>query len=434
MTIGRVLGLWWPLAASWLLMAAELPLMSAVVARLPDPRVHLAAFGSIVFPVALVIEAPIIMLLAASTALATDRRAYRWLARFTHGAGLALTLVHGLVAFTPLFEVVVEVLGTPEEVVDSARTGLRILLPWTWAIASRRFQQGLLIRAESSRRVTQGTLVRLFVNAGVLAAGAASGRLPGIAVGTLAISAGVTSEALFVAWFARPVVRSLPEPAPDAAPITGRSFARFYVPLAMTPLMTLLIQPIGAAAMSRMPNAMASLAVWPAVHGLVFLTRSVGMAYNEVVVALLGEPGGRAALARFTRILALVMMGILALVALTPAARLWFQGVTGFEPDLADLSRTGLFFALLMPGYAVLQSWYQGALVHGRRTRGISEAVALYLASSCVWLFIGVRLEPLPALHWALLAFSASGVLQTAWLWWRYRGSLPGPDRIDRLH
>ncbi len=52
----RILNTWWPLAASWLLMGAELPALSAFVARLPDPAINLAAYGGIVFPLALIIE------------------------------------------------------------------------------------------------------------------------------------------------------------------------------------------------------------------------------------------------------------------------------------------------------------------------------------------------------------------------------------------
>ena len=50
-------------------MGAEGPAIAAVVARLPNPRINLAAYGGIVFPLALIIESPIIMLLAASVAL-----------------------------------------------------------------------------------------------------------------------------------------------------------------------------------------------------------------------------------------------------------------------------------------------------------------------------------------------------------------------------
>lgn len=65
----RIARAWWPLAASWLLMGAEAPILSAVVARLADPEINLAAYSGIVFPLSLIIESPIIMLLAASTTL-----------------------------------------------------------------------------------------------------------------------------------------------------------------------------------------------------------------------------------------------------------------------------------------------------------------------------------------------------------------------------
>ena len=53
LTQRRILALWWPLAASWLLMGIELPLFTACVARMPEPEVNLAAYGSLVFPIAL---------------------------------------------------------------------------------------------------------------------------------------------------------------------------------------------------------------------------------------------------------------------------------------------------------------------------------------------------------------------------------------------
>src|SRR5512139_206813 len=98
---------WWPLAASWMLMGAELPMLSAVVARLPYPEVNLAAYGGVVFPLALVIESPIIMLLAASTALCKDYASYLTVRRFMMIAGAGLTALHVVVAFTPLYYVVV---------------------------------------------------------------------------------------------------------------------------------------------------------------------------------------------------------------------------------------------------------------------------------------------------------------------------------------
>ena len=62
---------WWPLAAGWLLMTAEIPLITAVVARNPDPKIHLAAWG-IAFPLVLIFGSPVMMFLAASTASSYD--------------------------------------------------------------------------------------------------------------------------------------------------------------------------------------------------------------------------------------------------------------------------------------------------------------------------------------------------------------------------
>ena len=135
LTPARVLATWWPLAASWLLMGTEMSLVSACIARLDDAAFHLAAFGGLVFPFALIIEAPIIMMLAASTALSRDSDSFRRLQRFMTCLAVILTILHALLAFTPLWEwVVVPALDIPSMVQAPARESFAWLLPWTWAI------------------------------------------------------------------------------------------------------------------------------------------------------------------------------------------------------------------------------------------------------------------------------------------------------------
>jgi len=418
----QILSLWWPLAASWLLMGAELPMFSAVVGRMANSEVHLAAFGSLVFPVSLLVEAPIIMLLAASTALAVDGAAYAKLQRFTTTAGVVLTAIHLLVATTPLYDVVARtLLDVPPEVYGPARIGLLIMTPWTWAIAQRRFQQGVLIRNGRSRDVGVGTVVRLVTNATVLISLWRFTDLEGIVVGTTGIACGVTLEAVYIAYRVRPVLRAHVFTAPPGEPLTRARFARFYIPLAMTPLMTLIIQPMGSAAMNRMPESLPSLAAWPPLHGFVFLMRSFGFALNEVVVAQLGRRNGVLALRRFSWTLALVTMGTLAMMGLTPLAGLWFGTLSGLDPRLVELCTAGVLFALLMPGYQALQSWYQGALVHAGKTRPVTEAVAIYLVLASIFLSLSVAFPEGPGLYHALGSFVLAGITQTAWLAYRAR-------------
>src|SRR5262245_43366906 len=342
-SVRTVFSTWWPLAASWLMMGLELPAVSAVIARLANPEIHLAAYGGIVFPLALLVESPIIMLLAASTALSRDWDAYRRLRQFMIRAALSLTLLHLIVTLTPLYDFIVgHLLHSPPEIRGPARIGLLIMTPWTGSIAFRRFQQGVLIRFHRAKWVGAGTIVRLLANLLVLGAGLWIGNIPGIIVGTTAVAAGVVSEAIFAAFSVRPVLRhQMPERRPEDAPLSWPELFHFYVPLALTPLMSLLVLPILSAGMGRMPRALESLATLPALSGLIFVLRSLALAYNEVVVALFERPGSRASLTRFTRVLTVVLTVLLSLVALTPLGDVWFRHISGLEPPLASLGAVG---------------------------------------------------------------------------------------------
>lgn len=422
LSLARIVRAWWPLAASWMLMGLELPAVSAVVARLAEPQINLAAYG-IVFAISMIIESPIIMLLAASTALSTNWDSYLKVRRFMMQAGALLTALHVVIAFTPLYYfVIVNLIGAPSVIVEPARWGLMLMTPWTWSIAYRRFNQGVLIRFGHSEVVGLGTVVRLSANLVVLSVGYLLGTVPGIIVAASAVSMGVMSEAFFIGLHVRPILQRLRQIKPDGDPLTLRSFLRFYVPLALTSLLTLLVQPIGSAAISRMPSALESLAVWPVVSGLLFLLRSVGIAYNEVVVALLGEPKAEESLRRFAQVLSLSLTAILLLFAATPLAGLWFQGLSGLPPALADLAQTSLWCALLLPAFSVWQSWYQGSLVYARTTRGVTEAMALSLAVSSAILGAGVLWGQIAGLYVAQVAFTAGGLAQMLHLAYRSRG------------
>lgn len=422
LTTGQVFRTWWPLAASWVLMALEGPLQTIFVARLADPKIHLAAFGSLVLPIAMLIEAPIIMLLSASTALCADHDAYRKIRRFMHGLSAALTVLHIVIALSPLYHLlVVNVLHAPPEIVEPGRIGFILMIPWTWAIAYRRFNQGVLIRFGRSLTVGVGTLIRLCANGVVLTVGFTLIEVPGTTLAALAIMAGVLSEAVYAGLCVRPVLRtSLPDASPTQ-PLSYRAFLRFYVPLSLTSLVFLGIRPVLSAAVGRMPNALDSLAVLPVINGLVFLFRSVGAAYNEVVIAHLDRPGSSIALARFARRLALGTTLGLVVIAATPLSRVWFGSISGLDGSLMELAQSSLWLTLLLPGLAATQSFLQGIILHSKRTRSITEAVFVYLVASVVVLWVGVAWGGTSGAFVALASLAVGELLRTAWFVWRSR-------------
>jgi hypothetical protein len=249
----------------------------------------------------------------------------------------------------------------------------------------------------------------------------------GAKVGAVAVAISVTIEAIFAHFMVQNILHKTLPQSSDGKPITLNSFTHFYLPLAMTPLMTLLLHPAGAAGMSRMPDTLASLASWPVVYGLIFLTRGFGFAFNEVVVSMAGKPDGQVQLQRFTRMLAIVTMVMMAMVALTPLGEIWFSRVSGLSPELTHLSSVTVMFAILMPGYQVYQSWYGGILVHYHKTRGISEAVLVYVIMALFGLWLGTQVATVPGIYWTINVFVISGLCQTFFLRYRYR-------RIKLIH
>ncbi len=425
LTVRRVLQTWWPLAASWVLMGLEGPAVSAVVSRLPEPKVNLAAWGGIVFPLALMVEAPIIMMLAASTALCRDWPSYLKLRRFMIWLGAGLTLTHLVIAATPLYYLVARhLIGAPEAIVQPARWGLLFMTPWTWSIAYRRFQQGVLIRFGGSLKVGLGTLVRFSADAAVLTLGYLWGRIPGIVVAACAMSAGVMVEAFYARLAVRRTLREKLRDAPlSPRPLTTKAMLAFYVPLSLTQVLMLVINPIASAAMSRMPHALESLAAWPVVGAVNYIVRGGGGAFNEVVVALVEEKRSTQVLRRCGIVIAAGSTLFLGLLVLPPVSRIVFSGLLDLADPLPRLVWETLFLLAPMPALAVVQSYFQGLILYSRHTRSVTESVALSLVVICLALAFGVLHGAVTGLYVAVGALVVGDGLRTAWLWARSRAT-----------
>jgi hypothetical protein len=298
------------------------------------------------------------------------------------------------------------------------------MLPWVIAIAFRRTEQGVLIRSGRPHAVTIGTLVRLTVGVCVLGAGLAYGRLPGIVVGTGAVACAVVAEAVYAAIAVRPALRELRAAPPAAVPLTGRAFLRFYLPLMVTPLINFIAMPLGSAAMSRMPRALDSLATWPVLSGASFTMRSVGFAFNEVVVSQLDRHRPVPALRRFALLLSVSASGVLLFAAATPVGLAWFAGVSALPEALLPLATHALWWLALTPAATAWQSYWQGALVHSRNTRGVTESVIVTLAVTALVLWAGVKLQIAPGLEFAAAGLLAGTIAQATWLALRARGEL----------
>ena len=430
-----ILKTWWPLALSWFMLTVEQPILAAFVARSFEPKVQLAAWG-LAFSLVLVLGAPSISMLAASTALSRDRESYRRGRGYMLWLCVALTAAHLLLAFTPLFDfVVLRLIAPPPEIVEPVRSAVRVMLPFIPSLAIRRFQYGVLIRCDQTRAVTVGTLLRLVLEVAVAFALFWLPGWDGLIIATTSLTVGVVFEATYATIRVRPVIRNnLLSVLPGERPLTANRFMRFYLPLVLTTLMQILLQPLVSASLSRMPDSLGSLALWPVLYGVLIMTNSAAIAYVEAVIVLLDRPGSIEALQRFTWQLGLTLAAVPLLLAVTPLGNLLFAGVTALPPELLQQARVALWLMIPLPALTALSSWFQGVLINGQRTRSITEAVSLSVTTMTVLLTLGSLwggqpcadetgrgslLCGVPGAYIALIAFSAGSTVRNVWLWRR---------------
>ena len=393
LTQRRIFLFWLPLAATWLMMSVEGPFLTAIIARLGSPEYNLAAFG-VAFSFALLAEAPVIMMMSAATALVTDRASYLRLRTFTHGLNATVTLILGLMLLPPVFGFVANsLLGLPPEVANRTWQALLVLLPWPGAIGFRRFYQGVLISHGQTRRVAYGTVVRLVSMSAVALLVVRLTDLDGAIIGAAALSAGVMTEALASRVMARQAIRTLltrSDVDPDST-LKYSEIIRFYVPLALTTMLALGVHPLVTFFVGHGRYALESLAVLPVVNSVIFIFRSLGLAYQEVGIALMGEHGENfMALRRFAATLGLVVVTGLGIIAWTPLGLIWFEVVAGLSPELARFALTPTRVLVLVPGLAVILSFQRAVLVHAKRTMPVTVATVIEVVGIVTVLSIGV--------------------------------------------
>ena len=421
-----ILLFWAPLAATWVMMASEGPFLAAIIARLPDPTYNLAAHG-VSFALAILIEAPVIMLMSAATSVVRDRVSFVKLRNFSRVLCLGTTGLLLVVLIPSVYDVLIPgLMGVPTEVAELTYGALWFMLPWPSAIGYRRFLQGVLIRSGKTKLVAYGTLIRLGAMAVSALVGFFSLGIPGAWVGALSLATGVTVEAIAAKFMAARTVREILEgklDGPEPRNVTYGEIAKFYYPLALTSLIGLTVQPLLTFFMGRSVSPIESLAVFPVVHSLSFFFRSMGLAYQDAAIALMGDRFvNHGALAKFALGLGTATSAGLALVAFTPLSDVYFMTISGLTPKLAEFALTPTRVIVLLPALSVLLSLQRAVLVEGRKTQLITVASAREVMTvAIVFTALGFGMDVVGATA-AFSAFFGGRLMSNLYLAWGSRG------------
>ena len=356
-----------PLSLSDVTMACGDPMMTTTLAYLPDAQNNLAAVG-IAKSLAIFFESPIIMILHAANALAGSQDSRKALWRFTLFVGAGLTCLLSLLGLPIIFNFVgVSLLGIPSAMLTTVSQVLLLMGGWPFAIAWRRYFQGLLIYHGQSRAVAKASILRLFTLALVLTGGFFLPISGGILAGFALIS-GVVVEAIAVTIFARLSGATLPPQIEQ--PNLPRNLAqvwKFYLPLANSMMVVWGGRAILISILARAEDSTIAIAAWSAAWGLVLVIANSTRMVQQMVIKYRHQVSDRQLLS-FAISVGAACSSLLLLMSVTPIGDRIVQSFIGNDIILANSIKPVLLICTIVPLFVALQNAIQGFLVSENRT------------------------------------------------------------------
>jgi Na+-driven multidrug efflux pump len=414
----HLLSFYIPLALSSSMMTLEPLVINTALSHAPNSETTLAAY-SVMFSIALVIEAPVIMLVSASNALSKTQDSFRKLFRFMLILAMSVVVIGFVVSLTPLYGwLVLDLMGIPPAVAQAVRPGLVIMSIWPFPIAWRRTLQGLLIAHNRTPVVTAATLVRLLGLIGALVVGRHGMGDRMLVVSALAMQVAVIAESLVVTPPAFRIVREMPS-GPAEKPLTWGGLFRFYQPLAMMMILRQIGRPMLSAGIAAAQLPERSLAAWSVAWSLIMLPFGVTMGLEQVAIAKGTTPPSLARVRRFAWGVGLVLSGALVLLAFVPAATSALGGLFELTPEIQPLVILVLRITAMLPLLQSLQALLRGVAIGEERTPDVRSAVAVALLATALVTVVGPRVSFCTGAMIGAGATMLSAAAEVGWLAWR---------------
>jgi hypothetical protein len=249
---------------------------------------------------------------------------------------------------------------------------------------------------------------------------------PGVVIGSSALMAGVLAEAAYATFAVRPLLNHELGEAGRSVPrdeLSYRELFWFHLPLATTSILVLLVQPLIAFSLVRLPNPRLTLAAWPVVFQFMLVARAAAFALPEVIIALSDGEGTFRPLRRFTYALAAANTALMLMVVATPLLDGYLSGVQDLTRSVSELARSGLILFAPLPALAVLISWIRGLLINRHATRAVNGGMIVNLATTTLIVMVSIQ-QQWPGINTAAIALTTAAAFELLYLSWRVSGAL----------
>lgn len=403
----EVLNLWKqfiPLSLTDMAMALGEPVRNYAIASLPNGELNLASFG-IAKSLANFFEAPIIMVLHASNALAKDIESSKKFFRFTLVFSLLLAGIFLSLSVPAVFEIVgKKVFSLSFEISDVTRKIIYSIFPFPFIIGWRRYFQGLLIQQKKNSVVAHASLIRLFFVIAIPLLGIYLS-WSGLACAIGSLIGGLVAESIYVTYFSLKYYNNSFVKSKQNSPLPKSYYAlfKYYFPLGYSMMIIWGTRTLIIFMLSYAIDAKNALMLWPIIWGIVLVVSNGTRMVQQVYIAS-KEEFSKSAINTFVITVAFAFTLLLLLIIFTP----WGSKIINFS--MGNLSHynslvlSGLIYFIFFPALTTVQNILQGALILKNKTNviGIAAMPSHLALATIAYLLITLNVSGMIALAIAL--------------------------------
>lgn len=414
-THSQIFFFWLPLFLTWVFMSSETAVLNSFVARLPEEKLNLAAFG-VSFPLLILCEAPILSAVSGAIAICKDADSYKLFYKFTIITSLILTAVILILSIPPVCKFMVEEFLCIDPVLTPLiQKGLLITFPCPFAVAYRRFFQGIIIIGGNSKLIVIGTIIRLsvlFVSAFFFFHRGYSG----IVVASTSLTIGILVEAVIARLMAASGIKKLQKATVENKLTSMRQVIKFYYPLATTTIINVSIGSLTSFFLAQGAYPLESLASFPMVMFLILIIRSSAFSFHEVIVAKWEKGLIHEKLSNFNLWLGVICLFITALFVFTPLNNFLFITVGGLSEELTHFASISAKLLVLFPVLTIANCWYKGIFTNQHRTFPITVGALYEIVTIAIVLAVGILTTKLPGAYIASIALTLGSLVSLIFL------------------
>jgi len=393
-----------PLAGTSFFITVTHTMFNAGLARLPDPELALASFA-VAKSVAHIIENPVFMIRHITVAMTKGSSSYATVRRFIYMVLAIITIILGLISFTPAGPWMLETfMGVQGRVLNEAVIGLRVLFLLPVMTGLRNMLQGAAILIRRTPLLTVATVTRVIFVSVCVPVVPCFHHWHGAFLGAAMFIGGIMVEALIMYLGVRRStdvgvgMNVLGLDAGDPGVSYGQ-LNRFFLPLVITSFAQTLIIPCINAGLARSHGAETALAVFSVAWGFGMMLIGPATMFHQCSLVFSGRAGvdGRRTIRIFAGLVAGCLTGIMAVFAFTEAGLWALTAVIGVTGELATRARGVLQAMCLLPALVITREYIWGLIMARGRTGavGIGKVINFVVVFLSITILVtGVEIDP----------------------------------------